>query len=67
MKNPQFNFKKHQNLSKSWKMMLRFIIYSVVIALLLYLIYNPEQAVKKHTNEEKVEQIELENEALIIE
>lgn len=66
MKNPQFNFKKHQNFSKSWKMLVRFLIYSVVIAVLLYLIYNPNESSKNPSNESEIEQIDMENDGILI-
>lgn len=52
----QFDFKKHQSFRKSRKMVIRFIIYSVVIFLLLYLIMREE---KQAVNKEMVDEIEL--------
>lgn len=43
MKEPDFNFKKHQNHHKSWKMLIRFIVYGIIISLLLYfMLYKDE-------------------------
>ncbi|RFC54232.1 hypothetical protein [Brumimicrobium aurantiacum] len=59
MKSSKFDFKKHQNLSKSWKMVIRFVIYSVVIAVLLFLIYNMEDNKKSDTD--SISGFEIEN------
>jgi len=41
-----FDFKRYQNFQKSRKMVIRFIIYSVVIFILLYLIMKQDQEVQ---------------------
>jgi len=53
MKTPLFDFKKHQNYRRSWKMLVRFIIYGVVISFLLYLIFLKEKAPSENTNDAK--------------
>ncbi|PKR81939.1 hypothetical protein CW751_00970 [Brumimicrobium salinarum] len=51
MKTPKFDFKKHQNYQKSWKMLVRFIIYGAVISFLMYLIFFTEKASPEPTND----------------
>lgn len=63
---PEFNFKKYQNLKKSWKMIIRFIIYSVVIAFLSHLIFNAEKQSNKEVNEEQMNEINIGNEDILV-
>ncbi|HLV40982.1 MAG TPA: hypothetical protein VKY37_01790 [Brumimicrobium sp.] len=51
MKAPQFDFKRHQNHRKSWRMLVRFIIYGLVISFLMYLIFFKEKAPSVTTND----------------
>lgn len=60
MKTSKFNFKKHQNFSKSWKMMIRFSVYTLVITLLIYLIFSTNNSSEKTMNEQEIEQINIE-------
>lgn len=66
MKSSKFNFKRHQNFSKSWKMLIRFLIYSVVIGILVFLIYNPGNRDEAVINSEENQQINIEIEDVII-
>lgn len=59
MKKTGFDFKKYQNLSKSRKMMIRFLVYSIVVFIITLLIYNTEETIKQETNEDQVEQIDI--------
>jgi len=60
MKTPGFNFKKHQNHHKSWKTLIRFSIYSLVMFLILYLIFFNEKAPSENTNDANIETFEVE-------
>ena len=62
MKKTEFDFKKHQNFSKSWKMLIRFLIYSIVIAVLLFLIFYRDNSVENQIKEAEIKQIDLEME-----
>ncbi|RYM33944.1 hypothetical protein ERX46_08235 [Brumimicrobium glaciale] len=65
MKTPEFDFKKHQNFSRNRKMIVRFLIYSVVISMLMYLIYDSEDTKENTENEEKIDQIDVERDEII--
>lgn len=56
MKNSKFDFKRHQNFKKSYKMLIRFGIYIIVISFLLFLIFNQSSP----KNDEKPKEIEVE-------
>ncbi|WP_417264764.1 hypothetical protein [Brumimicrobium sp.] len=60
MKASKFDFKKHQNYHKSWKMLLRFIIYGTVIFLLLYFTFFKEKAPSENSNDADIEVFEVE-------
>ena len=51
MKAPQFDFQKHQNYRKSWRMLIRFVIYGLVISFLMYLIFFKEKAPSEPSND----------------
>ena len=54
-----FNFRKYQNAKKSRNMLIRFIVYSVVIVIILYLIM--EKGETQNQNEVKeIEYFEIE-------
>jgi len=65
MKTTEFDFKKHQNFSINRKMIVRFLIYSVVISVLMYLIYYSEGTKENTENEEKIDQIDVESDEII--
>lgn len=50
-----FDFKRHQSYQKSRKMIVRFVIYSVVIFLLLYLIMQQNNKKEATQNMQEVE------------
>ncbi len=58
----EFNFKKHQTFQKSWKMIFRFAIYSVVIFILLYLLMRKNEEINQP---EQVDQIEVDTTIMI--
>ncbi len=58
----EFNFKKHQTFQKSWKMILRFAIYGVVIFILLYLLMRKNEEI---IQSEQVDQIEVDTTIMI--
>lgn len=60
MSNSEFDFKKHQNFSKSWKMLIRFLVYSVVISLLLFLIYYENKSKEELKKGSDIEQFDIE-------
>ncbi|WP_107039509.1 hypothetical protein [Brumimicrobium mesophilum] len=64
MNKPEFDFKKHQNFSKSWKMLIRFLIYSIIITVLLFLIFFNDQSSK---SEKEIDQIDLNMENIELE
>lgn len=60
-KENRFNFKRYQYAKKSRRMLVRFIIYSIVIAFILYLIMEkgkPENKVKENDN---IEEFQIES------
>ncbi len=67
MENLEFNFKKHQNFSKSWKTLVRFIIYSVVISFLIYLIINAKNLNQDTIKKENIDQINIKTDEIQIE
>jgi RsiW-degrading membrane proteinase PrsW (M82 family) len=60
MKTPIFDFKKHQNYRKSWKMLVRFIIYGGVILFLLYLIFYNEKTSPDKSDDATINQFDVE-------
>lgn len=58
MKTPVFNFKKHQNFTKNKKMIIRFVIYSFLITVLMYLIQRNDNSELKEIDV-KLEQIDV--------
>ena len=59
-KEKRFNFKKYQNAKKSRRMLVRFIFYSVVIFIILYLILDKGKAERKSEENENIERFEIE-------
>ncbi len=55
-----FDFKKYQNAKKSWRMLIRFIIYSIVIGILVYLIFTEGSSSERNSKNEDVEVFEIE-------
>lgn len=60
-KDKRFDFRKYQNAKKSRRMLIRFIIYSIVISFIVYLILEEgeEEGETKKTN--SIEQFEIES------
>lgn len=56
----KFNFKKYQNYNKSWKMLIRFLIYSVVIFFLMYMIFSQKKAPTENTDDAIINEFEIE-------
>lgn len=56
----KFSFKEHQNYTKSRKMIFRYIIYTVVISFLIYLILKKENTPIEKNNEEIINQFDVE-------
>lgn len=67
MSRSEFDFKKHQNLSKSWKMLIRFLVYAIVIAVILILMYYTNKSPEELENEEGIEQIHIEMDGIEME
>lgn len=40
----KFNFERYRNHHKNWKLMLRFLIYTLVISILLYMILSQKKS-----------------------
>lgn len=59
-KEKRFNFKKYQNAKKSRRMLVRFIFYSVVIFIILYLILDKGKTERKSEENENIERFEIE-------
>lgn len=59
-KEKRFNFKQYQNAKKSRRMLVRFIIYSVVIFIILYLILDKGKTERKSEENENIERFEIE-------
>ena len=59
-----FNFKQYQQYKRSWKMPVRFIIYSIVMAVLIYLIYNLESEKESASNQKIKDSIDIEIDAV---
>jgi hypothetical protein len=60
----EFNFKKHQNFQKSWKMILRFTIYGVVMFVLLYLLMQKNEEIEQ-SEQVEINQIEIDTTNMI--
>lgn len=60
-KKREFNFKQYQNAKKSRRMLVRFIIYSLVIWFILYLIMEKEKSDNKIDEDQKIEYFEIES------
>jgi glycopeptide antibiotics resistance protein len=56
----RFNFKRYQNAKKSRRMLIRFIIYSIVIGFLVYLILDNSNSVEKSEQEEGIHSFDIE-------
>lgn len=56
----RFNFKRYQNAKKSRRMLFRFIIYSIVIGILVYLILDRGASSEKNKESDNVESFEIE-------
>lgn len=56
----RFNFKRYQNAKKSRRMLIRFIIYSIVIGILVYLILDRGVSSDKNKESDNVESFEIE-------
>jgi glycopeptide antibiotics resistance protein len=56
----RFNFKQYQNAKKSRRMLVRFIIYSIVIGVLVYLILAKDFSSKENSENKDVEFFEIE-------
>lgn len=50
-KDKRFDFKRYQNAKKSRRMLIRFIIYSIVIGFLIYLILDSNSSVEEDREE----------------
>lgn len=59
-KDKLFNFGKYQHAKKSRKMLVRFIIYSIVIGILFYLILSETSSSNTNSDNEDVEAFEIE-------
>jgi hypothetical protein len=55
-----FNFRKYQNAEKSRKMLVRFILYSIVIGILFYLILTETMSSSTSSDNGDVEAFEIE-------
>lgn len=60
-KEKRFNFKRHQNAKKSSRMLIRFVVYSIVIILILYLILEKGKHKTKTGGSNNIEQFEIES------
>lgn len=56
----RFNFKRYQNAKKSRRKLFRFIIYSIVIGILVYLILDRGASSEKNKESDNVESFEIE-------
>ncbi len=56
----RFNFRQYQNAKKSRRMLIRFIIYSIVIGVLVYLILAKGFSSKENSESKDVEFFEIE-------
>lgn len=56
----RFNFSKYQNAKKSRRMLIRFIIYSIVIAFILFLIMQKSQNQNNQEENNSIENFEIE-------
>jgi glycopeptide antibiotics resistance protein len=59
-KEKRFNFKQYQNAKKSRRMLVRFIIYSIVIGFLIYLILDSSSSDQNKNNEEGIDYFDIE-------
>lgn len=59
-KQKRFNFKKYQNAKKSRRMLIRFVVYSVVIAFILYLILESGKPENTNNEDHHIEFFEIE-------
>lgn len=59
-KKKRFNFKQYQNAKKSRRMLVRFIIYSIVIGFLIYLILDSSSPVQEKNNDEDINYFDIE-------
>ena len=63
MKAHKFNFKNYQSHHKSWKLLIKFVIYGVIIFLLLYFIFSNKKASSEDRNDAFIEVFEIETNA----
>lgn len=59
-KEKRFDFKKYQNIKKSRRMLVRFIIYSIVIGVLFYLILTQGFSSDENSSNKDVDVFEIE-------
>lgn len=60
MKKYDFDFKKHQHFNKSWKMAVRFIIYTLVLIFLIAFIFFKTKTKPDDNEESAVDSFEIE-------
>lgn len=56
-----FDFKRYQNLKKSRRMLVRFILYGIIIGVLIYLISDKQKASPEETDNADIENFEIES------
>lgn len=57
--NRKFDFKRHQNLGRNWRTLVRFAMYITVLLFLLFLIYNQTKTLQNELNDDSIEEFEV--------